>query len=233
MMGISKQPLLKFIGISAGLHLVAGALAVFLVLKTVRTIPSDSMIQVSLVNSVETVTVEASPPRRLKAPVISPSLRPVPTKPSKSFEAEAADSTHTEAVGSAPAREESRTYSAESPAREGFESRDEEAAGNGSPSVELAGFLQDVRSRLESAKRYPWLARVRGQEGTTQVRFRILPSGEPAEIQIVRSSEFPILDGEAVATVRRVSRFPPPPMDRDIDLVVPMVFRLNVPKDPE
>jgi len=90
-------------------------------------------------------------------------------------------------------------------------------------------FLDEVRSRIDQAKHYPWLARLRGVEGTTQLRFRILPSGEPAEIEIAQSSQSRVLDQEAIATVRRVARFPQPPMTSNLGVVVrlPLVFHLQ------
>lgn len=251
-MGISKQMFLKFIGISAGLHLVIGALAIFYTIPPVNpgTLP-ESVIEVSLINRVDAVAAVASIRRPVKA---SPRVR---TMREISPAADEGDSMQRrpaeigeDAIPLEAIREEtissSAVPSAASPEKEDPSSSGpvEQVAFNtmtqtdGTAGVidpirnEMTRFLQDVRSRLEQAKRYPWLARVRGQEGAAQIRFRILPGGEPAGVQIVKSSEFPILDREAVATVKRVSRFPRPPMDRDIDLVVPMVFRLNVPKDP-
>ncbi|MBI3595724.1 MAG: energy transducer TonB [Nitrospirae bacterium] len=230
-MGISKQPFLKFIGISAGLHLAIGGLIIFFVLKTVRTIPSVSVIQVVLVSPVETVPVAAKSLRLVRTPPVSSSPPPVQPRPSEPVEAEAADSINAESVISAPAREQSRMSSAESPALEGSGTRDEEAAGNGSRSEELTRFLQDVRSRLEQAKRYPWLARIQGQEGTARVQFMINASGEIQEIRLLESSRSKILDEEAVTTVKRLGRFSRLPVswNEKVRVQVPLVFQLNLP----
>jgi TonB family protein len=90
-------------------------------------------------------------------------------------------------------------------------------------------YLEEVKTRLNQAKRYPWLARLQGLEGTTQIRFRIMPDGEAGEIEVVRSSRSELLDQEAVANVKRVKGFPRPPEEfpQGILVQVPMVFQLK------
>jgi protein TonB len=94
---------------------------------------------------------------------------------------------------------------------------------------ELAGFLFQVRQIIERHKQYPQRARFQGLEGTTQLRFRILPNGEAAEVQIVQSSQSLMLDEEAIATVKRVARFPEPPVKSSLGIWVrlPFVFHLE------
>jgi TonB family protein len=107
----------------------------------------------------------------------------------------------------------------------------EEGGNAADRSNEIALFLQDVRSRLESAKRYPWLARLHGQEGIARVQFLIDPGGEIREIHILESSQSKLLDDEAIETVKRVGRFPriPTSWSKNVRIQVPMVFRLNSP----
>ncbi|HLF86767.1 MAG TPA: energy transducer TonB [Nitrospiria bacterium] len=90
-------------------------------------------------------------------------------------------------------------------------------------------YLEEIKARLNKAKRYPWLARLQGLEGTTQIRFRIMPDGEAAEIEVVKSSRSELLDQEAVANVKRVKGFPRPPEEfpQGILVQVPMVFQLK------
>ncbi len=90
-------------------------------------------------------------------------------------------------------------------------------------------YLEEVKARLNKAKRYPWLAQLKGLEGTTQIRFRIMPDGEAGEIEVVRSSRSELLDQEAVANVKRVKGFPRPPEEfpQGILVQVPMVFQLK------
>jgi len=76
---------------------------------------------------------------------------------------------------------------------------------------ETRNFLRKVKSRLERTKRYPWLARLRNQEGTARLSFIIKPSGEVGDIRLVQSSGWESLDHEALALVKRVGQFPSPP----------------------
>ena len=90
-------------------------------------------------------------------------------------------------------------------------------------------FMQEVRSRLEQAKRYPWQARMRGMEGTVRLEFVINANGEAEKIRLVESSKWTVLDEEAIATVGRVDRFPGPPSgwNREVSVLVPLVFKLE------
>lgn len=90
-------------------------------------------------------------------------------------------------------------------------------------------YIEEVKARLNQVKRYPRIARIQGLEGTTHVRFRIMPGGEADEIEVVRSSRSELLDQEAVANVKRVKGFPRPPEEfpQGILVQVPMVFQLK------
>lgn len=98
-------------------------------------------------------------------------------------------------------------------------------------SEELNRFLFDIRNRLEKAKRYPLLARIRGQEGVVQIGFHISPSGKAKNIRLVQSSDWPILNQEAFKTVTRVNQFghPPDHWKEGMEVRVPLVFRLEGP----
>ena len=95
----------------------------------------------------------------------------------------------------------------------------------------LKNYLSQIQDRLEKAKRYPWLARLRGQEGIVRLKFMIKPSGEPWNIQLIQSSHWEILDDEAFSLVKRVGRFPvlPSLFKEGIDVEVPVVFELEEP----
>ena len=97
--------------------------------------------------------------------------------------------------------------------------------------TDLKGYLREVRGQLERAKRYPWLARLRGWEGTTRLQFVITPSGEAEGVFLVQSSGWKSLDQEALDLVKRVGRFPSPPkMQKEgIKIQVPLVFQLERP----
>ena len=96
---------------------------------------------------------------------------------------------------------------------------------------DLAHFFQEVRNRLEEAKRYPWKARIKGHEGIVRIQFSIKTLGEPEDIRLLESSGWETLDQEALAIVQRVGQFPSPPSewDQGIPVRVPVVFKLDTP----
>ncbi|HPA17040.1 MAG TPA: TonB family protein [Verrucomicrobiae bacterium] len=55
---------------------------------------------------------------------------------------------------------------------------------------------------------YPEISRHKGEEGTVELAFVVLPSGKTANIVLARSSGFPLLDDAAIQAVRR-ARFKP------------------------
>jgi TonB family protein len=92
------------------------------------------------------------------------------------------------------------------------------------------GYLIAIRDRLEQAKRYPWMARVRGLEGTSLIRFKIGMRGTVDEVGIIRSSAHKVLDDAAIETVQRAAPFPslPEELNADrIELSVPLVFKIK------
>ena len=70
---------------------------------------------------------------------------------------------------------------------------------------ELLGIIRDM---IEKSKRYPLLARRRGIEGTTLVRFRLKTDGSLERIELEKSSGKGILDRESINTVERAAPFP-------------------------
>lgn len=68
--------------------------------------------------------------------------------------------------------------------------------------------LAQIRGRIERAKRYPLLARKSGISGKSLIHFRIDEKGQPQEVVLKTSSGSPILDEEALTTIRRASPFP-------------------------
>ncbi|MGH7274912.1 MAG: energy transducer TonB family protein [Nitrospiria bacterium] len=90
-------------------------------------------------------------------------------------------------------------------------------------------FLQEVRNRLEKAKRYPWKARLKSLEGKVRLEFYINPLGKPEEVKVVESSGSETLDEEGLAIVERAGQFPHLPIEWEngIHISVPLVFKLN------
>ncbi len=83
---------------------------------------------------------------------------------------------------------------------------------------------------INSALRYPLVARQRRQQGTVYVRFVMDRRGHVLSSQIERSSRFPALDEEGIALLARATPLPAPPADvtgDQIQLVVPIVFSLR------
>ncbi len=65
--------------------------------------------------------------------------------------------------------------------------------------------LAQILSTIEANKLYPYAARRAGLSGRVLVRFVIDEKGAPVEVAVLRSSGVPILDEEAIATIRRGS----------------------------
>ncbi|MGV1099489.1 energy transducer TonB [Thiovibrio sp. JS02] len=75
----------------------------------------------------------------------------------------------------------------------------------------LAQYLQLVRERIASCKKYPPLARRRQLEGRVGIRFLLAGTGGAQEIRVSASSGQEILDRAAIRAVQDAAPFPPPP----------------------
>lgn len=69
--------------------------------------------------------------------------------------------------------------------------------------------LTEIRAKIERAKRYPALAKKLGVQGRALVQFRIGANGLPQEVRLQSSSGSPLLDEEALATIKRAAPFRP------------------------
>jgi protein TonB len=87
----------------------------------------------------------------------------------------------------------------------------------------LPGGIDLIRASIEKAKKYPALARERGQTGVVVIQFSIDKKGRPENIRVVKSSGFNLLDAEAGNTIIRAAPFPA--VKGSID--VPIVFVLD------
>jgi protein TonB len=72
----------------------------------------------------------------------------------------------------------------------------------------VAERLAIIRERIQSVLEYPPLARLRESAGDTLVRFEIDHTGVAREIQVVRSSGYPLLDVSAVRAVENAEPLP-------------------------
>jgi TonB family protein len=94
----------------------------------------------------------------------------------------------------------------------------------------VASYLDRLRQRLEKVKRYPLLARRRGQVGTATLHIAIDRSGRPASVRIQGSSGSQLLDDEAAEMVTRAAPFEPLPSEVSDDVLqvtVPVRFDVN------
>lgn len=85
-----------------------------------------------------------------------------------------------------------------------------------------------LRDALAAQHRYPPRARRFGLSGEARVGFRIRRDGGFDDIHLVHSSDAELLDGAALATVRRLGRFRPLPRSYSEDswaVEVPLVYR--------
>lgn len=95
-------------------------------------------------------------------------------------------------------------------------------------------YLQEIKERLETCKRYPLKAKREGVEGTFFVSFTLLYNGETQAIKLEKSSGHQILDQEASAIVERASPFPPFPQDilkKKLIITFPVTFRIDHDRD--
>jgi periplasmic protein TonB len=93
--------------------------------------------------------------------------------------------------------------------------------------AEISEYQGAVIARLSAAKRYPEAARDRGPRGMAVVRFTIDASGQVVGVSLAQSAGDAILDGEALATVRRASPFPPPPAGAPRVFSAPLSFKVR------
>lgn len=96
--------------------------------------------------------------------------------------------------------------------------------------VTKTSYLEIVRLKIESHKRYPRAARVMQIEGRVTISFIILPIGKAESIKVVKSSKFEILDNAALKAVKDASPFPKPPVRLfrgKVPLKITIVFDLT------
>ncbi len=96
--------------------------------------------------------------------------------------------------------------------------------------VGASNWHRQIAIQLERHKSYPAAALARHETGIASVAFTLDRAGRVLAAHIVRSSQMSALDAEVLATVRRASPFPPPPVDlpgQRFDFVVPIQFQVK------
>ncbi|HLD13883.1 MAG TPA: energy transducer TonB [Burkholderiales bacterium] len=77
---------------------------------------------------------------------------------------------------------------------------------------------------------YPYVARLRGWEGSVLLAFIVQASGNLNDIRILRSSGFAVLDDSAVDSLKKVQHLPEAVallQGRDIEMRLPVIYRLK------
>ncbi|HEY5752340.1 MAG TPA: energy transducer TonB [Chthoniobacterales bacterium] len=74
--------------------------------------------------------------------------------------------------------------------------------------------------------RYPKAAQEAGQQGVTRLKISVDEGGHPVNVQLARSSGWPLLDESALNTVRDRWRFKPRPGGGIVSKVIPIRFDL-------
>ena len=91
-------------------------------------------------------------------------------------------------------------------------------------------YLGRLVAHLNAYKNYPYDARIRHEQGTVRLHFRMDRSGHVLFYEVIGSSGSASLDEEARAMIRRAQPLPSPPASfpgDDLDLIVPLVFSLH------
>ena len=76
---------------------------------------------------------------------------------------------------------------------------------------------------------YPWLARIRGLEGTVMLRVHVEMDGHPSAVWVIRSSGYPILDEAAQRAIQHWEFLPAHQGGRAVssEVELPVRFRLT------
>lgn len=94
----------------------------------------------------------------------------------------------------------------------------------------LANWQSELLGHLKRFLRYPRPSQSAREEGVAQVTVTVDRRGNVVGARLVRGSGYPMLDGEAVAMVRRGSPVPPPTTDipgDPVSVTIPIQFSLR------
>ncbi len=94
----------------------------------------------------------------------------------------------------------------------------------------VGSYLDMVRFRIESRKRYPELAKARSIEGRVTIRFVLATDGSVRDLAVAKASSSKTLDLAALRAVRSAAPFPRPPgnlFEGDLPLELTIVFELT------
>ena len=225
---VTGFPLMKYLFISMMAHIMLATGMVGVHWKPESDLPSReadlySVFEVQLVNPL-LVTGPENHEKSIARPSTMISAIPPPQQANESSKGNVGDQSSTGVEETLKFADESMSDDQAGGALASIQQVNEGPRGD-----ERMQFLQDVRNRLERAKRYPWKARLKSLEGRVQLEFYINPLGEPEEIKVVESSGWETLDEEGLAIVKRAGQFPhlPTEWEKGIHIHVPLVFKLD------
>jgi len=87
-----------------------------------------------------------------------------------------------------------------------------------------------LKYKVESVLRYPELAALTGLQGTLYIQFDIMKDGDLANLELIKSSGYKILDDEALRSIRATAPFQPLPDGWNMDhytIRAAVLFYLN------
>jgi len=93
-----------------------------------------------------------------------------------------------------------------------------------------ASYLDMVRLKIESRKRYPEAAKARSIEGRVTIRFVLLTDGNVRDLKITKSARSKALNVAALDAVQKAAPFPRPPgnlFKGNLPLELTIVFELT------
>jgi protein TonB len=101
------------------------------------------------------------------------------------------------------------------------------------PAVEFmttASYLDMVRLKIESRKRYPETAKAGSIEGRVTIRFILVTDGSVRDVAVVKGARYSALNAAALDAVKNAAPFPRPPANLfpgDLALKLTIVFELT------
>lgn len=72
-------------------------------------------------------------------------------------------------------------------------------------------YFSKIKSKIELVWNYPQIAVMRGEQGTVHLKFTIVEDGNLEDVQLIKSSGYPVLDEEVIRAVRTAAPYPPLP----------------------
>lgn len=94
-------------------------------------------------------------------------------------------------------------------------------------------YLLNMKQKIELYWEYPDLAARNGWQGNLRINFRINKDGTVSDIELAKSSGYPMLDDAAITAIRLASPFPPFPKNfeiEDINIKGQFVYHIIVPR---